>query len=330
MKKSFFAGMMLLAAVMACPTSAKTTYHNITADTDTTKIPTVYFVRQITPENLIKVAKATGREVKGDNVAIKLSTGEAGNPNHLSPDLIKEFVQGVNGTIVECNTAYGGKRSSTAEHLQTAKEHGFTAIAPVDIMDADGEVALPVKKGKWLKEDLVGKNLMAYDFLVDMSHFKGHPMAGFGGALKNMSIGIASRDGKGHIHSAGKVADANSAWSNLPRDNNYFQEAMAEACEAVIDHFTPEKILYINVANNLSVDCDCVSRPARAEILDIGIFASTDPIAIDRACVDAVNEAPDHGKIHLQNRIKQQKGMRILEYGEELGLGSQAYKLVEL
>ena len=292
-------------------------------------IPTVYFIREITPESLMKIYNALGRQADGQNVAIKVSTGEAGNPNHLAPDLIKPLVQSVNGTIVECNTAYAGKRSNTAEHLQTAAEHGFTAIAPVDIMDAEGQVALPVRNGKWLKEDYVGKDFLDYDFLVVLSHFKGHPMAGFGGALKNIVIGIASSEGKAHIHSAGRTSDPQQVWGMTPDNNDVFLEAMADAASAIVDH-VGEKVIYINVANNLSVDCDCVARPAPIGMHDIGIFASLDPVAVDRACIDAIEKSDDHGKVHMMERINSRHGTHLLDVAEQRGLGSQTYHLVEL
>lgn len=287
----------------------------------------VYFCPRITADNLVKVYKALGREAKG-RVAIKVSTGEAGNPNHLSTDVIKKFVHLVDGTIVECNTAYEGRRFNAQDHLQTAAEHGFTAIAEVDIMDAEGEVALPVKKGKHLKENYVGKNFLDYDFTAVLSHFKGHPMAGFGGALKNVAIGIASSEGKVWIHFAGKTKAMPVDWDKVPPQND-FLESMAEACESVFDH-TGDNILYINVANNLSVDCDCCSEPEPIKMGDIGIFASLDPVAVDRACVDAVYASEDPGKKHLIERIEQQNGTYLLDYAEQLGLGSNDYELVHI
>ena len=210
--------------------------------------------KEISPENLVKIYEALGREATG-KVAVKLSTGEPGGHNFLQPALIKDLVQKVKGTIVECNTAYGGGRADTENHLKAAKDHGFTAIAPVDIMDAEGEVALPVKGGKHLKEDFVGSHYLNYDFTIVLSHFKGHAMGGFGGAIKNISIGIASSAGKAWIHSAGKTKG--NPWGNLPPQDD-FLESMAEAAKAIIDH-CGDKILYISVANNLSVDCDCDS-----------------------------------------------------------------------
>lgn len=289
------------------------------------EVPKVYMFTKISAENLVKISEALGREATG-KVAVKLSTGEPGGHNFLQPALIKDLVKKVNGTIVECNTAYGGGRADTENHLKAAKEHGFTAIAPVDIMDADGEVALPVKGGKHLKEDFVGSHYLNYDFTIILSHFKGHAMGGFGGAIKNMSIGIASSEGKAWIHSAGKTKG--DPWGNLPPQDD-FLESMAEAAKAVADH-CGDKILYISVANNLSVDCDCDASPEDPQMGDIGILASLDPIALDKACTDLVRASEDHGKIHLIERIDSRHGMHTLEYGEKLGIGSQKYELVKL
>ena len=289
------------------------------------EVPKVYMFTKISAENLVKISEALGREATG-KVAVKLSTGEPGGHNFLQPALIKDLVKKVNGTIVECNTAYGGGRADTENHLKAAKEHGFTAIAPVDIMDADGEVALPVKGGKHLKEDFVGSHYLNYDFTIILSHFKGHAMGGFGGAIKNMSIGIASSEGKAWIHSAGKTKG--DPWGNLPPQDD-FLASIAEAAKAVADH-CGDKILYISVANNLSVDCDCDASPEDPQMGDIGILASLDPIALDKACTDLVRASEDHGKIHLIERIDSRHGMHTLEYGEKLGIGSQKYELVKL
>ena len=290
-----------------------------------TNVPKVYMFKEISPENLVKIYEALGREATG-KVAVKLSTGEPGGHNFLQPALIKDLVQKVKGTIVECNTAYGGGRADTENHLKAAKDHGFTAIAPVDIMDAEGEVALPVKGGKHLKEDFVGSHYLNYDFTIVLSHFKGHAMGGFGGAIKNIAIGIASSAGKAWIHSAGKTKG--NPWGNLPPQDD-FLESMAEAAKAIVDH-CGDKILYISVANNLSVDCDCDSSPEDPKMGDIGILASLDPIALDKACTDLVRASEDHGKIHLIERIDSRNGMHTLEYGEKIGLGSQKYELVKL
>lgn len=293
------------------------------ASQDSTALPKVYMVKEITSDNLIRIYEALGRQAKG-KVAVKLSTGEPGGHNFLQPALIKDLVQKVNGTIVECNTAYGGGRADTESHRKAAADHGFTAIAEVDIMDAEGEVSLPVKGGKYLKEDIVGSHYTNYDFTVVLSHFKGHAMGGFGGAIKNISIGIASSNGKRLIHSAGQ---STTDWGNPAQDD--FLESMAEAAKAIIEH-CGENILYISVANNLSVDCDCDSSPADPQMGDIGILASLDPVALDKACTDLVRASNDHGKIHLIERIDSRHGMHTLDYAEQIGLGSQKYDLIEL
>lgn len=306
-------------------TDNKTTDMNDTAQHADTSV--VYMTKEISPEAIVKLYKALGREAKG-KVAIKISTGEPGGHNFLQPSLIADFVRLTDGTIVECNTAYEGRRFSTEDHRRAAEEHGFTAIAPVDIMDADGEVKLHVTDGKHLKYDIVGSHYPDYDFTVILSHFKGHAMGGFGGAVKNMSIGIASSNGKSYIHTAGKRATTAGLWENIaPQDD--FLESMAEAAKAVADH-CGENIIYISVANNLSVDCDCDSNPADPQMHDIGVLASLDPIALDKACTDLVRSSDDHGKIHLIERIDSRHGMHTLDYGEQIGLGSQTYKIVNL
>jgi len=290
-------------------------------------LPKVYFFKEISSDNLVKIYEALGREAKG-KVAVKLSTGEPGGHNFLQPSLIKALVQKVNGTIVECNTAYGGGRADTESHLKAAADHGFTAIAPVVIMDAEGEVELPVEGGKHLKFGIVGKDFLNYDFTIILSHFKGHAMGGFGGAIKNMSIGIASSNGKAWIHSAGKTRVPAEAWKNLPEQDD-FLESMAEAAKAVADH-CGDRILYISVANNLSVDCDCDASPEEPRMGDIGILASLDPVALDRACTDLVRSSEDPGKGHLIERIDSRHGMHTLDHAEALGMGSQKYELVTL
>ena len=288
-------------------------------------VPKVYMFKEISPENLVKIYEALGREATG-KVAVKLSTGEPGGHNFLQPALIKDLVQKVKGTIVECNTAYGGERADTDSHLKAAADHGFTAIAKVDIMDADGEVALPVQGGKHLKEDFVGSHYLDYDFTVVLSHFKGHAMGGFGGALKNISIGIASSAGKAWIHTAGKTKT--DLWNNLP-EQDHFLESMAEAAKAVTTH-CGENILYISVMNRLSVDCDCDSNPEEPKMADIGMLASLDPVALDKACVDLVYASPDPGRVHLIERMESRHGIHIVEHAEALGMGSQRYDLVSL
>lgn len=332
MKRKLFTGLLsriTLTAAIGCSSARSNTEANTdaTSAADEAALPKVYIFKEINPDNLVKIYEALGREATG-KVAVKISTGEPGGHNFLQPALIKDLVSKVNGTIVECNTAYGGKRSTTEEHRKAAEDHGFTAIAPVDIMDADGETRLPVEGGKHLSYDIVGSHYPDYDFTIILSHFKGHAMGGFGGAIKNMSIGIASSNGKAWIHSAGKIANPDSLWQNLPEQDD-FLESMAEAAKAVADH-CGNKILYISVANNLSVDCDCDSSPEDHRMGDIGILASLDPVALDRACTDLVRSSSDHGKIHLIERIDSRNGMHTLDHAESLGMGSQQYELVNL
>jgi uncharacterized Fe-S center protein len=284
--------------------------------------PTVYFTKNITPAGLMAVYEALGLEADG-KVAVKIHTGEPGNPHFLSPDLIKEFIQKVNGTLVECNTVGGSRRANTAVHYQVARDHGFTAIAPVVILDEKAEIRFPVIDGMHLKENIVGARITEFDFHIVLSHFKGHPMGGFGGAIKNMSIGYASAAGKSWIHSAGR--SRTTGWQS--RDQNAFLESMAEAAKTIAD-LNKDRILYINVMNHLSVDCDCLSRPAPPTMADIGILASLDPVALDQACVDLVFAAQD-GK-DLIERIRSRNGILTLEYAEKIGLGSRAYNLVDI
>ena len=288
----------------------------------------VYMTRNISPAGLKAVYEALGRKAVGKKVAVKLSTGEPGGHNFLQPALIGEFVRSIDGTIVECNTAYGGGRAATADHLKAAADHGFTAIAPVDIMDAEGEVRLPVEGGRHLDCDIVGSHFPEYDFTVVLSHFKGHIMGGFGGAIKNIAIGIASSAGKAWIHSAGKTTDVSKVWGDLPPQDD-FLESMAEAAKAIVDH-CGDRILYISVMNNLSVDCDCDAHPEPPRMGDIGILASLDPVALDKACVDLVYASPDEGKVHLIERMESRHGIHTLEHAEALGIGSQQYELVDL
>ena len=327
MKKNIctFVLLALLAFTAGCA-NARSVHNGENEETlssDSARISKVYMFTGITADNLVKIYEALGREATG-KVAVKISTGEPGGHNFLDPDLIKDLVQKVNGTIVECNTAYGGGRTNAADHMRAAEEHGFTAIAPVDIMDAEGEVELPLEGGRHLTRDIVGSHFLNYDFVIVLSHFKGHAMGGFGGAIKNMSIGIASANGKRYIHSAGA---STTSWGNPAQDD--FLESMAEAAKAVADH-CGDNILYISVANNLSVDCDCDSSPADPQMGDIGILASLDPVALDKACTDLVRSSDDHGKIHLIERIDSRNGMHTLDHAEALGMGSQKYELIRL
>ncbi len=284
--------------------------------------PRVYMTKDISAAGLISVYNALESRAEGKNVAVKISTGERGGHNFLDPNLIKGLVQSVKGTIVECNTAYNGARAGTDSHMEVAREHGFTAIAKVDIQDAEGSIGLPVNNGRYFKENLVGSHFKNYDYYVVISHFKGHVMAGFGGAVKNISIGIASAKGKARIHSGGR-SDTNP-WGG---DQTAFLESMAEAGKSVVDSLGG-RILYINVMNRLSVDCDCDSSPAEPDMHDIGILASLDPVALDKACVDLVYAAPD-GK-SLIERMESRSGAHTLEHGEKIGLGSQRYELVKI
>jgi uncharacterized Fe-S center protein len=280
----------------------------------------VFMTRDISPAGLAAVFDALGRVPSG-KVAVKISTGEPGNVHYLDPNLIKGLVRRVDGTIVECNTAYGGKRAATAMHYQVAKDHGFTAVAPVVIMDEAGDLSLPVTGGAHLTVDLVGGHFADFTFHIVLSHFKGHAMGGFGGALKNMSIGYGSRAGKALIHSAGK--SRSSMWGG---DQNSFLESMAEAAMAVADAAGRENFIYVNVMNHLSVDCDCNGNPAAPTMADIGILASLDPVALDKACVDLVYAAPD--RADLVRRIESRNGILTLNHAAALGLGSLRYELV--
>ncbi len=284
-----------------------------------TSSPVVYMTTDISPEGLMAIYEALGAEPEG-KVAVKLSTGEEGS-NYLRPELIGDLVQALDATIVECNTAYGGQRANTAMHYQLAEDHGYTAIADVDIMDSDGSMTLKAAGGDNLTENYVGAHFADYDYYVILSHFKGHAMAGYGGAIKNISIGIASSEGKSHIHTGGK---GGSMWS---ADQDSFLESMAEAGKSVTDYLDGN-ILYINVMNRLSVDCDCDGSPSEPDMHDIGILASFDPVAVDQACIDLVYSAEDGAS--LVDRIESRNGLHTLEQAEKIGLGSRAYQLVSI
>ena len=288
--------------------------------------PVVYYTPVIDSDALMAIYDALGRTPSaGERVAIKLHTGEGSGSYNLDPQMVEALVQSVDGTIVECNTAYGGNRSTTAQHMQIAEEHGYTAIADVDIMDADGGIEIPVANGTHLKSDLVGSHLANYDFCMVLSHFKGHAMGGFGGALKNISIGIASSMGKSLIHSGGKETTG-FGWST-PAET--FTESMAEAASAVYNYFGGgEKMVFINVMNNVSVDCDCNANPAKPDMKDVGILASTDPVALDQACVDFLRAVPDGASVIA--RMESRSGEHILDHADELGFGSRTYELVSI
>jgi len=286
----------------------------------------VFFTKEILGSSLLKLYAALGVRLEG-KVAVKLSSGEPGGKNFLSPDLIKPLVDLVSGTIVECNTAYEGGRNTTEKHIKTLKEHGFLDIASCDIMDSEGEIRLPVTNGFHLKENIVGSHVKDYQSLLVLSHFKGHIMGGFGGALKNMSIGIASSGGKLHIHNAGQSMSFEDIFKT---DQDSFLRSMADACKSVIDFYKKENILYINVLNNLSIDCDCDSHPKAPEMSDIGILASLDPVALDKASVDMIYNSDDEGKASLIERIESRNAILTVTAAEELGLGSTVYELVSL
>ena len=290
---------------------------------------TVYFSPVITPEKVLDMFKLVDKTLPG-NIAIKLHSGEKGNQNFLGPEFWKPVIDYVGGTVVECNTAYGGARNTTEKHRKLMDEHGWSRYFTVDLLDAEGpDMQLDIPNGKVIKKDFVGKDLKNYDSMLVLAHFKGHPMAGFGGALKNVSIGMASAAGKAWIHTAGKVHQAPiTDWSDVCPQND-FLESMAEACESVFDR-AGANILYISVANNLSIDCDCVDRPEKAKISDIGILASLDPVALDRACVDMIYNAPDPGKTDFIQRMEDRNATHLLDYAEQLGLGQQDYKIVQV
>lgn len=299
-----------------------------TADTETTQqpeaaqgTPVVYMTRAITPEGLMAVYQALQWEPQG-RVAVKLSTGEPPASNYLRPELIAGLVQSLDGTIVECNTAYGGSRAETAMHYQVAEDHGFTAIADFQILDEEGSMTLPVQGGTRLSENYVGAAFEDYDSYLVLSHFKGHSMAGYGGAIKNISIGLGSSEGKAWIHSAG--SSRTNPWGG---DQDAFLESMAEAGKSVSDYLG-DQIVYINVMNRLSVDCDCDGNPAEPDMHDIGILASTDPVALDQACIDLVYSAEDGQS--LVNRIESRNGLHTLEHAQQIGLGSRSYELVSI
>ncbi len=288
----------------------------------------VYFTKEITPESLIRIYRALGVNLPG-KIGVKVSTGEAGAKGYLKAELIGPFVKELNGTIVECNTAYDGKRNTVEDHLKVAEEHGFTSFANVDILDAEGEFKIPFEKGKYLKYDLVGTHFNNYDSFVNLAHGKGHMMGGFGANLKNQSIGFASRNGKAYIHSAGKTEDPDVVWGDLPEQIEFIH-SMAEAATAVADYLKAEgkPIVYITVMNALSLSCDCDKNQDDPVMGDLGIVASLDPVANDQAFVDMIWASNDPGAEELKERIDSRLGREILPYAEELGLGSREYELI--
>lgn len=300
-----------------------------------TSEPVVYVTRNIAPESLVKLYHALGRKAEG-RVAVKISTGESEKTGYLRPDFIKPLLDEVHGTIVECNTAYGGERgtrNTSEKHWKTIREHGFTRVAPVDIMDEEDTIHIPVTDHTHLKYDIVGSHLKYYDFMINLAHFKGHQMGGLGGVLKNASIGVASSAGKTYIHTAGVTACVDSLWHHVDNQDG-FVESMAAAAQGVHNFFdNGKKIIYISVMYRMSIDCDCNANPAKPLIADYGILASLDPVALDQACYDIVTQI--HNDEHnntkpLLDRIAKQHGTHILEWGEHIGLGSRTYKLVSL
>ena len=290
----------------------------------------VYFIKKISPESLQKIYEALGVKLTG-KIGVKVSTGEDGAKGYLKADLIGPFVKNLNGTIIECNTAYGGARNKASDHLKVAEKHGFTSFAEVDIMDADGDKKIPVNKGKHLKYDLIGDHFDRYDSIINLAHGKGHMMGGFGANLKNQSIGIASRKGKAYIHSCGKTESPTLCWTSKHEQIDFI-ESMAEAATAVSDYLKEQgkQIIYITVMNALSVDCDCDANQGDPVMEDLGIVASLDPVANDQAFVDLIWASKDPGAAELKERIDTRLGREILPYAESLGLGTREYELIDL
>ena len=290
----------------------------------------VYYTSEITPESLVKIYKALGVAPTG-RVAVKISTGESGNNHYLKPTFIRNLVEEVNGTIVECCTAYGGSRQEVSKHWQTIHEHGFDSIFAVDIMDEFGQMRIPVKDRSHIKYDIVGDHLANYDWMINLAHFKGHAMGGYGGVLKNASIGVASTAGKAYIHSAGYTDDASDAWNHIENQDG-FLESMAAAAQAV-HNYMGGHVIYINVMNNMSVDCDCDGTPDEPKLKDMGIMASLDPVALDWACVQMVfnhKGKPGDDNAPLIERINSRHGTHTIDWAEHIGLGSKNYVIINL
>lgn len=288
----------------------------------------VYFAKEITPESVVKIFEKLGKELPG-KVAVKVHSGEEGNQNYLHPEFMRKMIEKVNGTVVECNTVYEGQRNNTEKHKKLMKNHGWTKYFDVDIMDAEGDdLVLNIPNGKVIKENYVGKNMENYDSMLVISHFKGHPMGGYRGALKQLSIGCASSEGKSWIHSAGKTKDQTILWDNLPEQDK-FLEAMADSASSVVEYFKGN-IAFINIMCNMSVDCDCCAVAEDPCMKDIGILASLDPVAIDQACIDLVKKSTDEGKEHLLERINSRHGTHTIDVAAELGFGTKDYELIEL
>jgi len=293
---------------------------------------TVYMTTEITPESLIRIYEALGVNAEG-RVAVKISTGEAGNNNSLKPALIGGLIEKVNGKLVECNTAYAGKRMLTEDHLKVIEDHGYNTVGGVDIMDAEGEMRIPVRDTTYMKYNIVGDHLQNYDCMINLAHFKGHQMGGFGGVLKNASIGVASRNGKTYIHTNGLCEDYNELWTYIkPENQDKFLECMANAAAAVHDYFKGQ-VIYINVMNNMSIDCDCNGNPTPVALKDMGILASLDPVALDQACIDLVlgQEQTDENDVaSMRERIESRHGIHTVEHAEQIGLGSRKYHIINI
>lgn len=288
----------------------------------------VYFTREITPKNVVKLYETLKKELPG-KVAVKVHSGEQGNQNYLRPEFMKPMVEKVKGTIVECNTAYEGQRNSTEKHKKLIESHGWNKYFDVDIMDAEGEdLELKIENGKVIAQNYVGKNIANYDSMLVISHFKGHPMGGYGGAIKQLSIGCSSSAGKAWIHTAGKEKDQTKLWDNLPEQDK-FLEAMADAAKSVVEYFKGN-MAFINIMCNMSVDCDCCAVAEDPCMKDIGILASLDPVAIDQACIDLVKNTEDKGKEHFLERVNSRHGTHTIDVAEEIGVGSKEYDLIEL
>ena len=288
----------------------------------------VYYTKDISPEGLVKIYRTLNIELKG-NVAVKLHSGEDGNQNYVKPEFVRDLIEYVKGTVVECNTAYEGARNSTKKHELLMEKHGWNKYFDVDIMDSEGpDLILSIPNGKVIKENYVGKNLNKYDSMLVLSHFKGHPMGGYGGALKQLSIGIASSSGKAWIHSAGFTKDQKILWQNLP-EQKLFLEAMADAATSVVDKFK-NNICYINMMVNMSVDCDCCAHAEDPCLKDIGILASLDPVAIDQACIDLVYNSNDPGKEHFLERVNSKEGKHTIKSAYSLGIGNIEYELIDI
>ena len=288
----------------------------------------VYFTKEITPDSLVKIYEKLNIYLEG-NVAVKLHSGEKGNQNYVKPEFVKPIIDKVGGTVVECNTAYKGERNTTEKHKKLMDEHHWTKYFNVDIMDAEGnDLVLDIPNGKVIKENYVGKNLQNYNSMLVLSHFKGHPMGGFGGALKQLSIGIASSEGKSWIHSAGFTKDQNILWDNIASQDKFI-EAMADAASSVVKYFG-KNLAFINVMCNLSVDCDCCAKAEDPCMKDIGILASIDPVAIDQACIDLIYSSKDSGRDHFVERVERQNGLHILNSSSKLNFGNREYELINI